>query len=186
MQSPRYVSKLTRLLLVGTLWCSQTAANEEIGLLELVNYFEYGPYLASSGQPTMDQLPALAEADIELVINLAPVTEPGAYADEGDLIRQLGIDYVHIPVNWDDPPLSDLETFLSVMEKAKGKRVLVHCYLNARASAFTYLWRVLKAGDDRSSAMQDLVSIWDLNEGYELRTVPVWSGFIESAEKSDG
>jgi protein tyrosine phosphatase (PTP) superfamily phosphohydrolase (DUF442 family) len=179
------VDKLKGILIAGILLSLQVVASDEIGLLELMNYFEYSPYLASSGQPTKEQLAGLVEAEIDLVVNLAPVTEPGAYAEEGELIRRLGINYVHIPVNWDNPPLADLETFLSVMAQAKDQRVLVHCYANARASAFAYLWRVLKVGDDREAARVDLNSIWDLNEGYELRTVPAWNEFIGTAEAKD-
>ena len=158
---------------------------EEIGLIELFNYFEYSTQLASSGQPTKAQLPLLKEANIGLVVNLAPVTEPGAYADEGELIKARGIDYAHMPIEWEAPTEANIRAFFSVMEQAKDKRVLVHCYANARASAFSYLWRVLKAGDDARGARQDLITIWDYNEGYELRNVPTWSALIEQAEQQD-
>jgi len=160
-------------------------AEETLGLLELFNYYEYSPTLASSGQPTRDQLPALAAAGIEAVINLVPVDSPDAYAEEGELVRALALDYRHIPIAWEQPTEADLEAFFAAMQAFRGKRVLVHCYANARASAFVYLWRLRHGGDAAGAARADawdtLVRIWDWNEGYELGNVPTWSAFISRA-----
>jgi uncharacterized protein (TIGR01244 family) len=163
----------------------QTQA-DDIGLIELFNYYEYSPRLASAGQPSKEQLAGIAEAGIEAVINLAPVISPGAYADEGELIRDLGMAYVHIPVDWEQPPLADLEAFLAAMDQFGDKRILVHCAANARASVFVYLWRTLKAGHNTEEAHKTLVEIWDKNEGYELINVPHWVAFIEQAETQVG
>jgi uncharacterized protein (TIGR01244 family) len=155
---------------------------DEIGLFELFNYYEYSPRLASSGQPTKEQLLDIAEAGITAIINLAPVTSPGAYPDEGELISGLGMEYVHIPVNWEQPPLADLATFLAAMDQFSDKTVLVHCMANARASLFVYLWRTLRAGHNDEDAHKTMVGIWANNEGYELGIFPQWLTFIERAK----
>jgi len=163
-------------------------AEEPLGLLELFNYYEYSPSLASSGQPTREQLPAIAAAGIEAVINLVPVDSPDAYAEEGKLVRALALDYQHIPVAWEQPTEADLEAFFAAMQAFRDKRILVHCYANARASAFVYLWRVRHGGDAagqaRAEAWDTLVRIWDWNDGYELRNVPTWSTFISRASSA--
>ena len=46
------------------------------GLMELVNHSEYSPQLLTSGQPAWDQFPAIKAADVDAIINLAPVTAP--------------------------------------------------------------------------------------------------------------
>lgn len=163
------------------IYADQVEASE-IGLFELFNYYEYSPQLASAGQPTKEQLPAIVEAGIDAVINLAPVTSPGAYADEGSLIRELGIEYVHIPVNWEQPPLADLTTFLAAMDRFNDQRILVHCQANARASLFVYLWRTLKADHDEEDAHKTMIDIWANNEGYELPSFAQWLTFIEQAK----
>lgn len=177
----RHLRLLGALVLGATSALSAGAADEDIGLLELMNYYEYSGALASSGQPTKEQLPAVAEAGIEAVINLAPSTEPMAYADDGERVRALELEYVHIPVDWENPTQADLDRFYAAMERFAGNKILVHCYANARASAFTYLWRVRRAGHDPDEAYRTLESIWDLNEGYELRNVPVWAAFVANA-----
>ncbi|MEQ8232881.1 MAG: sulfur transferase domain-containing protein, partial [Gammaproteobacteria bacterium] len=96
-------------------------------------------------------------------------------------ISALGLDYRHIPIDWDNPTEADLAAFLAAMEAFADKRLLVHCYANARASAFVYLWRVLRAGHPDDEARATLVRIWDWNAGYELRNVPTWAAFIDAA-----
>ena len=169
------------------LLCAVSAAtataggNDEVGLLELFNYYEYSPYLMSSGQPTREQFPAIRMAGVEAVINLAPVTDPGALPDEQQLAAALGLAYVHIPVNWDHPPLADVERFLLAMKRFEGRRVLVHCYAGARASAFTYVYRVRILGAPAEEARVTLESIWSNNPGYELPVVPQWRQLIDDA-----
>ena len=155
---------------------------DDIDLFELFNYYEYSSDLASSGQPTREQLPAIAEAGISAVINLAPLTSPGAFAEEGTRFEELGIDYIHIPVNWEKPPLNDLKSFLAAMDQFNDKRILVHCMANARASLFIYLWQSLEAGDYNEEAHKTMVTIWDNNEGYELDNFEQWLAYIEDAK----
>lgn len=167
-------------------WSTIASATESVGLLEIFNYYEYSPRLLSSGQPTREQYPAIAAAGVEAVINLAPVTEPGAYADEGEVAAALGLDYVHIPVDWDAPPQADLARFFAAMERFRERRVLVHCYANARASAFVYLWRSLRAGDDDAAARTTMERIWDWNKGYEFHNVAQWRQFVDTALAAGG
>lgn len=162
---------------------SARAESDSIGLLEIFNYYEYSPRLLSSGQPTREQYPAIAKAGVEAVINLAPVTEPGAYADEGEIAASLGLDYVHIPIDWEAPSRADLEAFFAAMERFEDKRVLVHCYANARASAFVYLWRTLHAGADDAEAHATMSKIWDWNQGYELNKVAHWERFVTDTRR---
>ena len=153
----------------------------QVGLLELYNYYEYSPALLSAGQPRREQFPAIAKAGVEAVINLAPVTDPGALADEAEVVAKLGIGYVHIPVDWDHPPQADVASFLVAMEKFHGKRVLVHCYAGSRASAFVFLYRVLALHAERGAAHTTLEAIWANNPGYELPVVPQWGQLIDDA-----
>lgn len=174
-----------RLSTLLTLFISAAAAADDpLNLIELFNYYEYSPRLASSGQPTPEQLPLVAAAGVEAVINLVPVDAPDAYADEGDLVRALGLEYRHIPIDWEQPTAADLDAFLAAMEALAGRRLLVHCYANARASAFIYLWHVLRAGHDERAARQILREIWDWNPGYELANVPTWRAFIDEARRT--
>lgn len=173
----RYLLMVLCLLLAPLL--ASAADAPQIGLLELYNYYEYSPALLSAGQPRREQFPAIAKAGVEAVINLAPVTDPGALADEAEVVAKLGMGYVHIPVNWDHPPRADYASFLAAMEKFRGQRVLVHCYAGARASAFVFLYRVLELDADRRAAHTTLEAIWANNPGYELPVMPQWRNLID-------
>jgi protein tyrosine phosphatase (PTP) superfamily phosphohydrolase (DUF442 family) len=159
------------------------ADDDSIGLLELVNYHEYSSRLASAGQPTREQFAAIRAAGIEAIINLAPVTDPTALADEGDIVATHGIAYVHIPVDWDNPTAADVTRFFAAMREFAARRTLVHCYAGSRASAFVYLYRVLEQDAPRADSYATLLDIWDNNPGYELPNVPQWLALLEQVER---
>ena len=83
------------------------------------------------------------------------------------------MDYVHIPVIWDSPQISDLTRFYEAMEQNRDKRIYVHCQVNYRASSFLYLYRLKYLGVDEKQARQDLQWIWAPN--------PTWTTFIAQA-----
>ncbi len=173
------------LSMILSLACSGLHAEEtalEVGLLELVNYHEYSASLLSAGQPTREQFPAIRTAGVEAIINLAPLTDPASLADEQQIVEGLGIAYTHIPVDWDHPGAADVGRFLAAMQTYQGKRILVHCYAGARASAFVYLYRLGVQGAARDEAHATLVDIWDNNVGYELDKVAQWLTFIAAEE----
>jgi protein tyrosine phosphatase (PTP) superfamily phosphohydrolase (DUF442 family) len=174
------VACLTLLLLLCGLLPRGTSA-DEVGLIELLNFYEYSPGLMSAGQPAREQFPLVAAAGVEAVVNLAPLGTPGAFAEEGEVVTALGMAYAHIPVDWDDPAATDLGDFFRAMRHFEGRRVLVHCNANARASAFVYLWRTLERGEDEAAARATMVEIWDWNAGYELRNMPQWQAFVANA-----
>jgi protein tyrosine phosphatase (PTP) superfamily phosphohydrolase (DUF442 family) len=169
------------LVLLFSAVATRAGGSEQVGLLELFNYYEYSPQLLSAGQPTRAQFPAIRAAGVEAIINLAPVTDPGALPDEQQVVAALGMAYVHIPVDWDHPPLADLERFLAAMEQFHGKRVLVHCYAGSRASAFVFVYRVRVLRAARDTARATLESIWANNPGYELPVVPQWRQLLDDA-----
>lgn len=182
MQGLPIMRLATVLLLVACgLFTSPAPRAEDVGLIELLNYYEYSTELLSAGQPTRAQLPLVAAAGVAAVVNLAPVDSPGAFADEGAVVTALGMDYAHIAVDWEQPQQTDLADFFRAMHHFAGRRVLVHCNANARASAFVYLWRTLENGADEAAARATMVEIWDWNPGYELARVPQWRQFIADA-----
>ncbi|MHC1781325.1 MAG: protein tyrosine phosphatase family protein [Anaerolineaceae bacterium] len=127
--------------------------------------------LLTAGQPTPDELQQAAADGWQAVINLARPDSPGAFAGEDALCRGLGMAYTAIPVDFQNPTREDLAAFFEAMEMYKDVRLLAHCALNMRVSAFVFLYRVLKLGVPEDAAREDLLSIWE-PEG-------VWQEFIE-------
>ncbi|MEN9727308.1 MAG: putative phosphatase [Pseudomonadota bacterium] len=107
MQKVILEKQLFSLVLGLTVAFGSVGASAEtltVGLMELVNHSEYSPQLLTSGQPAWDQFLAIKAADVDAIINLAPVTDPTALADEGEIVRGLGPACSHIPVE-SDPSL---------------------------------------------------------------------------------
>jgi uncharacterized protein (TIGR01244 family) len=124
------------------------------------NYVAATERLHTAGQPDAATLATLAEQGFELVVNLAPPSSQGAVADEGKLIAEDGPTYVNIPVSWQQPTYEDFELFSAVMNGARDRKVLVHCQLNMRASAFTFLYRVIHEGVAPEEALEALRAVW--------------------------
>jgi uncharacterized protein (TIGR01244 family) len=143
---------------------------DEHTLGEIRDYIQLSERLATAGQPTKDELAAVAQAGYETVINLDVNDSLSALDDEAGLVRSLGMEYVHIPVVWQAPTRADLERFFEAMDARQGQKLFVHCAANRRVSVFIALYRILKLG-------------WEVQEARRwtfLDTMPeVWQAFFD-------
>lgn len=130
--------------------------------------------------PTASELTEVADAGVQVVINLAMPTSERALPDEASLVESLGMKYVGIPVEWDVPTRLDLDRFMNAMDAHAGSKRLVHCQANYRASAFIALYRILRLGWRPPDAFNDLRRIWNPEE------YPVWKKFIEDQLPAGG
>ena len=138
---------------------------------EIYNYRQATPDLATSGQPREEQLHAIAAAGYEVVVNLALHEDPRySLKDEASSVRGLGIEYVHIPVQFDAPTERDLALFFETMDRCKNRRVWVHCAANMRVTACLGLYWRLREGWPEQRAFALMRDVWHPN--------PVWSTFI--------
>lgn len=102
-------------------------------------------------------------------------------AGEDVLLESLGIAYHHIPVNWADPRIEELERFEALMGSLAGKRTLIHCRANYRVTAFYAMYATAKLDwdDARADALMD--RIWRAREDYEMDAN--WKNFIAAARR---
>lgn len=133
----------------------------------ILNYRLVDDALVTAGLPTEAQLH-------QVVINLAldnnlPYSLPG----EAEIVRGLGLDYIHIPVDFSTPTQADLMQFCHAMDAHAGRKRFVHCALNKRASVFVGLYRATRLGWDLEPALDIMRSIWEPDA--------VWQAFIEEA-----
>jgi protein tyrosine phosphatase (PTP) superfamily phosphohydrolase (DUF442 family) len=146
---------------------------------DIHNYRQALPDLAASGQPREHQLAAIAAAGYEVVINLALHDDPRyALKDEASIVRGLGIEYIHIPVQFGAPTKHDLAQFFDAMDRSKGRRVWVHCAANMRVTAFLGLYRQLREGWPEERAFALMRDVWQPNQ--------VWSSFIAAQVANAG
>lgn len=123
--------------------------------------------------PTAEQMKEVADAGVQVVINLALTTSPGALPNEASVVESLGMKYIHIPVEWNSPTKQNLDDFFTVMDKYTEDKVLVHCQANYRASSFVMLYRVLRLGWKKEDAIPVMEKMWNPED------FPVWQKFID-------
>lgn len=137
----------------------------------IYNFLQLSDRIATAGQPTLEQYPAIATAGYQIVINLALKESMNAIDNEEAIATNLGMQYIHIPVLWETPTIEDFQEFVQVMDTNLERKILIHCAANKRVSAFMYLYRQIYLGVDEAIARQDLVKIWTPN--------PIWQEFID-------
>ena len=172
------------VLLSFALWASaqgvtadQLASTEQASLTSVLNYHRIDASLVTGGQISPAHVPLLREEGVDLIVNLS-VADPERNRDEAFAVASAGITYVNIPVVWEAPKREDLDLFLAIMDGAADKHVLVHCFANYRASAFTYLHRVLRGGVDERVVRSDLEVVWNDEAWTEY---PHWRKFVDEA-----
>ncbi len=159
---------------ISILWIS--SSNAEISSTR--NFYSYSEQLLTSGQPSEERLKNISKDGVEVVINLVPPSEMVYNENEGKILQSQGVEYIHIPVNWRSPKKVKLDKFLSEMERVKGKKVLIHCWSNARASAFAYAFRVSQSPKSQSKEWDRLRKVWTNVAGYDLDDDQVWQKYL--------
>ena len=177
------LSSLVFALLLGSPLANATNITTEFKSVENIKDVralqQQAPQLLSSGLPSEQQFAQLKQAGVDVVINLMPDNSKDAHPDERKLVTQAGMDYVYIPVDWQNPKVEDVEAFFTVMDQHKGKNVLVHCLANYRASAFAYLYQ-LKQG--QKPEIEKTMAPWN----GELSSYPKWQALLADVSQKYG
>ena len=109
------------------------------------------PGVLFGGQPTEDQLEAMAADGLSLVLDLRAEGENRGF-DEPAALQSLDVPYLNLPVDAErlEQP-ETFERFIEAMDKADGP-VLVHCASGNRVGAMYYAYLVAAEGVDREEA----------------------------------
>src|SRR3954470_2336375 len=126
--------------------------------------------ITTSGQPTESQLKDLYAVGIRHIVNLGLHSHEKALPDEAASVSRLGMTYIHIPVDFQNPTDQDFDQFCSVLERLKEVPVHVHCIANYRVSAFFYRYRRDVLGMNEAQARADMEQVW--------KPDGVWAAFI--------
>ena len=116
--------------------------------------------LVTSGQPTPESLANLSKHGFQAVIYLAPPSVPDAVANEPEIVRSQGLEFVNIPIQWSKPTEADFQSFVVAMKRFQCQKTLVHCQANMRASAMTFLYRVIAVRENPTRAYEAVLKVW--------------------------
>lgn len=160
------------IIAVAALLSSAVFAVEEppAELAEITNFRQYSDTFASAGQPTAEQLQAVAENGFERIVYIAFTNNQNALPDEDQIVKGLGMEYMQVPVDFSNPLPDDFYAFADSMQRNTDKKTLLHCQVNARATAFSFLYRVIYEDVPIAEAKADMNTVWQPNE--------VWRDFI--------
>ncbi|MGB0478869.1 MAG: protein tyrosine phosphatase family protein, partial [Parvibaculales bacterium] len=145
----------------------------------LLNFHQITPRIGTAGHPKAEDFPAIAAEGYEVVNNLAMHDADDAIAEEGSLVSKAGMSYFHLPVPWDAPSADHLKTFIGIMDALEDKKILVHCQVNARVSAFMLKYLTLK-GVGETEATTPLMEKW------KPQMDDNWKAFLALSEKDVG
>lgn len=156
-------SLLRRLLGViavisGSVIFQLSAASDKA--LQAPNVVPISPMLVTSGQPTAASLQQLAAQEFGAVIYLAPPTVSDAVAGEADIVRAQGLEFINIPISFGNPSATDVDAFFAAMKHLQGKKVLVHCQVNMRASSMTFLYRTIVLKEKPEVTYEAVNKVW--------------------------
>ncbi len=129
-------------------------------VIQAPNVVVISPQLVTSGQPTAQALARLGAQGFGAVIYLAPHTVPDAVPNESEIVRQQGLEFVNIPIQFGSPTDDDVRTFMDTMNRFQDRKLLVHCQVNMRASSMTFLYRVLVGHEKPESAYEAVSQVW--------------------------
>ena len=139
-------------------------------LAEIINFRQYSDSFSSAGQPTLEQFQVIADQGFERIVYIAFINNPNALSDEDLVVKGLGMEYMQVPVDFSNPLPDDFYAFADSMQRNTAKKTLLHCQVNARATAFSFLYRVIYEDVPVAEAKDDMNTVWQPNA--------VWRDFI--------
>lgn len=149
----------SRYALVGAL-CGLLAVGLRAQPMTAPNVVPISPTLVTSGQPTEKALRTLGSLGFHAVIYLAPSTVPDAIGSEPALVADQGLEFIHIPIPFAAPTEAHFEAVSAALQRLQGRKVLVHCQVNMRASTMVFLHRVIRNGENPTRAWEEVTRVW--------------------------
>lgn len=135
-------------LLAGACGAQETQPSAPVDPKEyasIVNFFRVNAQICTGGQPRLEDLEKMKAEGIRAIINLRQASEYDAEA-EAAKAQEIGLRYVHIPVNGREPKDEYAEEFLKATDEEANRPAFIHCTAANRVGAFWMIRRVLRDG----------------------------------------
>lgn len=130
-----------------------------LDLSAIPNFYKVNDSVWTGGQPTMGHLAKLKEAGIGTIINLRMHEEHSGELEMAR-VKELGMRYVNIPVDYSRPDSVEVGAFLQATDTTVGRgKVFIHCTAAIRVGAFWMIRRVLRDGWEFARARDEARNI---------------------------
>ena len=135
------------------LFCAQLIASDANIIAGIKNLKTPGSNYFSGGQPTDEQLTALAGAGVKHVINLRPLSETPKL-DEASLVADKAMIYHSLPVDGAAGlTLSNVKALDQLLKQAGSEKVFLHCASGNRVGALMALRASFIYGESTDAAI---------------------------------
>src|SRR3954468_3241620 len=133
-------------------------SNAMHALTGVANACQILPNVITGGQPNAQQLRALKEAGGGIVLDVRDPMESRP-VDEPTLVRQLGMEYVNIPVGAGSLDDATLERILGVLREAGERTVFFHCGSGNRVGGALIPYFMLDIGLTEEEAVDQAMRV---------------------------
>lgn len=118
------------------------------------NFLQVTPEFCTGGQPRVEHYATLKAKGVKAVLNLR---QPGEHRaeEEKQLVEELGMKYINIPVNYQNPTPETVDQFLKVTDDKANRPMFVHCTAAIRVGAYWTIRRVLRDGMTWEAAREE-------------------------------
>jgi len=144
----------------------------------IMNFRILTDFIWTGGQPDEEQVSKLQEQGVTTIVNIAPYDERYSIEDEPGLVKSLGMNYHHHPVDFSGPTLNDYAVVKSIVKQYPDERIFIHCAANYRVSVFLANFAVDELGWTVKRRDDFIGGVWDLNGFF------VWSSFHDELARS--
>jgi protein tyrosine phosphatase (PTP) superfamily phosphohydrolase (DUF442 family) len=127
-------------------------------LSDVANACQILPNVITGGQPNAAQLRALKDAGGKIVLDIRDPMEP-RLVDEPVLVRDLGMEYVNIPVRAGSLDDATLERILAVLREAGEQTVFFHCGSGNRVGGALIPYFILDQAMDEEDAVDQAMRV---------------------------
>jgi uncharacterized protein (TIGR01244 family) len=123
-------------------------------------------------QPQKEDIAALAAEGVQTVVNLRVENESDdqlSPVDEAQLVREAGMEYLHIPVIGSQIREGQVDEFRNAVEKLP-KPIFVHCAKGKRAALFTVMDQSVREQTEGKNALSRISDLGYACADTNLRT----------------
>jgi protein tyrosine phosphatase (PTP) superfamily phosphohydrolase (DUF442 family) len=124
----------------------------------IANACQATPTMVTGGQPTAEQLAAFKAAGGVLVLDIRDPMEARPF-NEPAKVKELGLEYVNIPVVAGQVNEAILERILDVVRKNQGRQILFHCASGNRVGGALIPHLMLDLGMEEEDAIAEAMRI---------------------------
>jgi protein tyrosine phosphatase (PTP) superfamily phosphohydrolase (DUF442 family) len=140
------------------------------------NFIQINERVSTSG--TIKHI-ELKKEGYHLFVNLLPNDSEHARNNEQQEVEGLKINYSYIPVDWNNPLITDYKDFEEVMNRFSDKKIHIHCAANYRVTAFYGIYAYNNLGWSKAQLFELISRIWNIEEYSQ------WLKFITALTKND-